>query len=789
MAHKVKRINERPLYLIPVALGMMGVLFSNQLEDPIQQAVVVLFCLAVPLFVGGNLFSHIHSDGFQRTLLAGSLIALTVGSIVSVTGLSERLVDYEYVPQYIGVWSLRLGYASLLLGLLAVMYSVLRSEAIIDQVSDRFRHVADHISEGFVLVDQAGRIILVNNAILGELGMTEDDLVGHSAWELVERLGIDSPDFSKDDLATGGSRSFNITWERKGDQRFYDVTIAPIFDRKRRREGHLFIIRDATEHQRMARRLERYTRDLHELVTEQTREIEASRERLSELLMHMNEGFLTVDENFRIEFANRIVGNMLKANPDEIIGREITDLLPPDQRKRLKKSFRSTSSDEGTTISQEYQFLRSGGGYLPAKISIAKARGEGDEDDHFSVVVTDLQEVKSMQYELEEHAKKLERANNELRELDRAKDTLLSNVSHELRTPLSTIEGYVEMLQSGTLGEVAAPQTGALNVMTRNLDRLAVMINEMIEFSRMEIRGIVLYDTVFNLDILIDEAIGSAHPTAAKKDIELVALKPDVPIDVWGDRGKLSQMLAIFLSNAIKFSHENSRVELGIELNDTRDAVITVRDYGIGIAEENVDMIFEKFYQVDSSMTRHFEGTGIGLSIASNIVKAHGGRIEVESEIEKGTTFRIIFSNSSFDWGSLDKSANSLEGNSIFIINANIEFRDACTRLLTDMGAKVRVFTSGYEAHRVAIDAQPDAVLIGETLPDVTGMQALALFEEHENLSHTVPLLMLTKSQTGEVEEPEISESKLIWKPFSAYELVQKLKGQIPDLQQKSEIA
>ena len=221
MSQKVRRINERPLYLIPVALGMMGVFFSAQLEDPIQQGVVVLFCVAVPLFVGGNVFSRIHSDGVQRVLLAGSLIALTIGSIVSVSGLTERLVDFEYVPEVIGVWSRRLGYASLLVGLLAVMYSVLRSEAIIDQVVDRFRTVADHISEGFVLVDMEGRIYLINRVIIKELGMTEEKLIGANVWDLIERIGIDSPDFTKSDLASGGSRSFNFSWERKGDMRWW----------------------------------------------------------------------------------------------------------------------------------------------------------------------------------------------------------------------------------------------------------------------------------------------------------------------------------------------------------------------------------------------------------------------------------------------------------------------------------------------------------------------------------------------------------------------------------------
>ncbi|MFP6582388.1 MAG: PAS domain S-box protein, partial [Candidatus Hydrogenedentota bacterium] len=630
MPHKVKRIaKERPFFLIPVALGMAGVLFSTQLEDPILQGVIVLVCLAVPLFVGGNVLARVHSDGLQRILLVASLTGLTLGAVVSVTGLSERLVDFEYVSPAIGELSRQLGIGSLFIGLLAVMYSMVRSEAMIDQVVDRFRNVADHIGEGFLLVGQDGNVVLVNRAVLDSIGVAEEDLVGKNVWKLAEGIGVQSEEYSVDTHRKGSVRQFNVDWDRHGEVHQYDVTVAPIFNRKRVREGDLFIIRDTTKQQRMAVRLKRYTDDLQALVEGQTREINDSKEHLADLLMQMHEGFLTVDEHFRIVFANAIMGRLLKIEHAALVGREIFEFLPPDQRARLKSAFKLTSNAPDKIESQEYDFVHSAGGYLPMKVAIATATGDDDARNHYSLVVTDLHEVKEMQYELETHAQQLERANEELLELDKAKDTLLSNVSHELRTPLSTIEGYVEMFQAGTLGAVEGPQIGALNVMTRNLNRLSVMIHEMIEFSRMEIRGIHLYESVFGLGDLIKESVQSALPAAMHKDIRINALVPDEAIFMWGDRDKLSQVMGIFLSNAIKFSHEQSHVDIAVRRGEESDIVLTISDYGIGIEEENIGRIFQKFYQVDSSMTRHFEGTGIGLSIASSVVEAHNGHIDV----------------------------------------------------------------------------------------------------------------------------------------------------------------
>ena len=766
MATKSKTNSKnQPLYMIPIILGLAGVLFSTQLQDPIIQGVIILLCLAVPMFMGGNLLGRIYSDGFQRWLLLSGMAALTLGAILAVTGLSERLVDHEYVSAGVGEWSDRLGMGSLIIGLIAVLYTMVRSEAIIDQLVDRFSHVADHISEGFILVDDTGSIILVNRSMLLATGFDKKDIIGKNVWDLSKSMGIETFDEPLERNKIGKRRTFQVQWKRHGQERHYEVTDTPIVNRLHHIEGDLFIIRDITEQHNLASRLEHYTMSLHLLVEEQTMLLRESEERLRDLLIHMNEGFIIVDSNFKITFANAFVGEMLKVLPEDLQTRKVFEFIPQEDYERLKESFEYISSDQVSEASQEFNFIRSDGRYLPIKVSLAKAQHHDEPNGQYSMVVTDLEELKSMQYELERHASQLEQANEELRELDRAKDTLLTNVSHELRTPLSTIEGYVEMFQSGNLGAVDAPQVGALNVMSRNIDRLSTMINEMIEFSRMEIKGIRLNETVFNLTGLLEECVSSAHPTAYQNKVKLKLHTDQTNLPVWGDRSKLTQVMGILLSNAIKFSYEKTVVDIHVELESEGDVSIAVRDYGIGIDKHNQEDIFQKFYQVDSTMTRNFEGTGIGLSIASNIIKAH-----------EGATFRLRLKKSLFRMDNLSPKSYSLEGCLVYITNTDLEFRSALKELLIKVGAEVHEFYAAHETFRFSKDTRPDFVLMGENLPDVSGAEAFRLFKEHE-LTATIPVvLMITHTASGE-SSIDSKKYDILWKPFTPYDLIQHIRS------------
>jgi len=417
---------------------------------------------------------------------------------------------------------------------------------------------------------------------------------------------------------------------------------------------------------------------------------------------------------------------------------------------------------------------------VPVKVSIAPVEDATDDEMHLSLVVTDVRELKEMHHELELRAKELELANEELREMDRAKDVFLSNVSHELRTPLGTVDGYIEMLRSGELGPVEPPQKAGLDVMARNVERLSSMIIEMIDSSRMEILGIRLFEAVFDPRQLLRECVDSAHPRMLQKDITLI-IQPsdDVPF-MWGDREKAGQAFGILLSNALKFSPEGSTIIVTIERRGASGVALSVRDTGIGIAPEYQEQIFRKFYQVDSSLSRHYQGTGLGLSIAKGIMEAHGGVIELESEPGKGSRFTLLFPEALFDAQEVSEESPSGEQCSVYVANSFVEFRSALLHVLARTGCRVWGFESGHECIRAAKETCPDIIVMDEALVDPSVVRAFAQFKDACLDGEAPAILFLGRPEVEGLQLEELGEGvSQLNKPFSGEELLDSMRGMV----------
>lgn len=763
------RRHDRPYYLIPIMMGMAGVLFSTQLEDPIWQALVVLFCLSIPLFVGGNILGRIHSRGAQRYLLLAAMGMLTLGAVVTIAGFSKSLIDAEGVPDNITEMSRYIGIGSLLLGLLVTLYTFIRSEAVIDELGDRFRIVADHISEGMVLMDAKGIIVLVNQAMLNMTELRQEAFLGYTGRDVAKRYKAESF-IRESETPIAGVSEYRVTWEQKGKERIAQITESPVIDRKNKRVGTLLAVRDITHEHRLAEKLEQYTQGLQRLVEERTERLQESESRLRELLLGMQEGFMTIDGDGNVEFVNGVLCQMLRLDEDQVLGRPVTELAAPEERSRLATLLQRTAQHERRTRGEELQFQRVDGAPLSVLVSAALVRAESGQPVEYSLVVADVQELRDARNELESRATELEKLNDELREIDKAKDLLLSNVSHELRTPLATIDGYIDMFRDGELGEISDTQRDTLSVMSRNAQRLLTLINEMIEFSRMEIRGVRLRLSLFSPSVLLREAASSARPTATSKNLEFaVQTDADVPF-IWSDRSKLGQVIGILVSNAVKFSKEGGRIELSVERRGVTGVAISVRDEGIGIDPRNQARVFNKFYQVDSSMTRRYEGTGIGLSIAKSIVDAHGGRIELESTPGKGSTFTVVLPEALFSHHLLYQPRTPNEGASISIVHLTAESRVALALVLEGLGYSVREFESGYEALRVARESEhpPIMFIVDETVGDLAGADFIERLHG-DMATDQIPALLLKSctQERNEVESQLYERGAVLEKPFT----------------------
>jgi signal transduction histidine kinase len=235
-----------------------------------------------------------------------------------------------------------------------------------------------------------------------------------------------------------------------------------------------------------------------------------------------------------------------------------------------------------------------------------------------------------------ERAEKLRRANLELQQLDRLKSEFVQNVSHELRTPLTFIKGYVDLLLGGQMGELSERASESLQVVHEKTNAVIQLVNDILTLQHLEMSELHLVPVA--LGDLAWRAVRGADAAARAAQVQVdLGVAPGLA-QVLGDEQRLLQVFDNLLGNAIKFSPDGGEVRVKVyEREDCLQAQVT--DQGIGIAPEQTEKIFERFYQVDGSTTRRFSGAGLGLTIVKRIVEAHGGKIWVESELGKGSTF------------------------------------------------------------------------------------------------------------------------------------------------------
>jgi signal transduction histidine kinase len=238
--------------------------------------------------------------------------------------------------------------------------------------------------------------------------------------------------------------------------------------------------------------------------------------------------------------------------------------------------------------------------------------------------------------EAEQAQQLLSYQNEQLVEIDRLKDEFVSSISHELRTPLTSIAGYVELLLEEEDDQL---KRGHLGIVERNADRLLALVSDLLFAARLQYGRLELEQLPVDLQTLVREAADSARPRAKAASVDLRVETVVVP-EILGERAKLGQLLDNLVSNAIKFTPTGGHVD--VRLSAAGDTIrIEVSDTGIGIAEEERERLFERFFRAQSALERQIQGTGLGLYISKAIVDAHGGRIGVDSAPGEGTTFVV----------------------------------------------------------------------------------------------------------------------------------------------------
>jgi two-component system, NtrC family, sensor kinase len=230
------------------------------------------------------------------------------------------------------------------------------------------------------------------------------------------------------------------------------------------------------------------------------------------------------------------------------------------------------------------------------------------------------------------------RSYEKARELDRLKSEFVAVVSHEVRTPLTSIKGSLEILTDPHYFEVPAPQMELLGICQANVERLELLINGILDFSKLESGKLSTSFSEVDLRGLLESAVSDMQSLASRSQIQ-VRLETEDPLpNLWADDLRVTQVISNLMSNAIKFSKPKGEILLRA-VKDRGGVRVDVVDHGIGIGAEDIPKLFLKFQQLDSSNTRKAGGTGLGLAISKGIVEEHGGSIWIASEKGVGSTF------------------------------------------------------------------------------------------------------------------------------------------------------
>ncbi|WP_370247610.1 ATP-binding protein [Nocardioides sp.] len=359
---------------------------------------------------------------------------------------------------------------------------------------------------------------------------------------------------------------------------------------------------------------------------------------------------IALDTHGRITVANSGAARLLGCRPEDLVGERFIDLLDAQQlaartggasRQAPFTALVGLIGHQGETNTQDWRWRARDDREVVVSMTLTVTEDSLDGEVGFLCVARDVTEQRAAQARVVDALEKERTAVERLQSLDRAKDEFVSTVSHELRTPITSIIGYTEILRDGTVVPADDRQLPMLETIARNGQRLIAICNDLLLLGGFESDAGGGAREEFDLRECLLVTEDQIRPQLRGRDLTLSVETGPEKVLVLGDRGQLDRVVANLVGNAVKFTPDGGRVLVRLQLLGEQ-AVLTVRDTGIGIDAADQRAIFTRFFRTEAAQRRAIPGTGLGLSIVASIVTAHDGTIDVDSAPDVGTTFRVL---------------------------------------------------------------------------------------------------------------------------------------------------
>ncbi len=609
-----------------------------------------------------------------------------------------------------------------------------RVERELLESKELFKTVFTNSAVAIVVADKDERITAWNPFAEKMLNMQKEDLFNRAfkefflptEWQRIRSFKgshLDVADIETQ-IAKEGKVSLSI-----------NLSLSVIRDYEGNVAGYIAIMRDITK-QKMAEQ-----------------KMKESETRMRIILDNSPAAITLIDAHERIILWNKFAESFLGRNKDELYLKPVSSLYPEEEWKKIRAE---NIRKKGSHHHFETKVLAKDGKLIDVDLSVNILKDvEGNITGAVGIMqdITDPKRVKEM----------LVQAKQEAEEANKTKSLFLANMSHEVRTPMNTVMGMIDLILDT---ELAPEQRENLKTAKDAADNLLSLLNDILDLSRVEAGKINLETIELNLHNIVKSVCKGLSVLAAKKNLELAwSVDPGIPEILIGDPVRLRQILVNLINNAIKFTFKG-KIEVNAKLLSVSEheceLICSIKDEGIGIPKEKQGKLFDVFSQADDSTTRRFGGTGLGLAICKRLVDMMKGKIWLESEDLKGSTFfftvKLKIGKKKEAEPAAIPAQNAVEGTSvsldqlsILLAEDNIVNQKIAVKLLEKRGWQVTAVDNGQKVLELLNKERFDLILMDAQMPVLDGLETTRMIRSNEKgTGKHIPIIALTARAMNE---------------------------------------